>query len=304
MITRELKILFAFISLLFFNFCNAQSKSGERHIRVSMRMIGHQILLNSGDSISRVLPVEKENDQYKISFESGFKFSPEELVKIIRGVVDETKIADNYLVEVEKCETDIVVYSFEIRNSNKQDLIPCQFRGQPKDCYAILFTVLDEDNSSKALSRIISDAITDAPVTKKKGYPTILIIAVSSLFLVGLLVSVKKRKKGIKPNTDPSIIDLGNCKFDKRNLEISYENERIKLTSKEADLLFLLYKSINNTLERDTILKTVWGDEGDYIGRTLDVFISKLRKKLEIDSSLKIVNVRGIGYRLVTNHFI
>jgi DNA-binding response OmpR family regulator len=46
-------------------------------------------------------------------------------------------------------------------------------------------------------------------------------------------------------------------------------------------------------------LNKVWGDEGDYIGRTLDVFISKLRKKLEADSSIKIVNIRGVGYKLV-----
>ena len=52
-------------------------------------------------------------------------------------------------------------------------------------------------------------------------------------------------------------------------------------------------------LEREVILKTVWGDDGDYIGRTLDVFISKLRKKLEANTNLKIVNIRGVGYKLV-----
>ena len=52
-------------------------------------------------------------------------------------------------------------------------------------------------------------------------------------------------------------------------------------------------------MERDVILNMVWGDEGDYIGRTVDVFISKLRKKLEFDSKVKIVNVRGVGYKLV-----
>ena len=57
---------------------------------------------------------------------------------------------------------------------------------------------------------------------------------------------------------------------------------------------------VNTTVERDVILNMVWGDEGDYVGRTLDVFISKLRKKLEADSSVKIVNIRGVGYKLVT----
>ena len=61
----------------------------------------------------------------------------------------------------------------------------------------------------------------------------------------------------------------------------------------------LLYQKANTTVERDIILNKVWGDEGDYVGRTLDVFISKLRKKLETDSTIKIVNIRGVGYKLV-----
>jgi DNA-binding response OmpR family regulator len=74
------------------------------------------------------------------------------------------------------------------------------------------------------------------------------------------------------------------------------------LTSKEADLLILLHNSVNTGIEREVILNEVWGDEGDYVGRTLDVFISKLRKKLEGDSSVKIVNIRGVGYKLVLNN--
>ena len=79
----------------------------------------------------------------------------------------------------------------------------------------------------------------------------------------------------------------------------STEKEKTELSSKEADLLMLLYSSLNQTLERETILNKVWGDEGDYVGRTLDVFISKLRKKLEQDPEIKIVNVRGVGYKMV-----
>jgi DNA-binding response OmpR family regulator len=56
---------------------------------------------------------------------------------------------------------------------------------------------------------------------------------------------------------------------------------------------------VNSTVEREHILKTIWGDEGSYIGRTLDVFISKLRKRLEADTKVKIVNVRGVGYKLI-----
>ena len=66
-------------------------------------------------------------------------------------------------------------------------------------------------------------------------------------------------------------------------------------------MLDLLYANLNQTVNREHILQVVWGDEGGYLGRTLDVFISKLRKKLDADSNLKIVNIRGIGYRMVLN---
>ena len=106
-------------------------------------------------------------------------------------------------------------------------------------------------------------------------------------------------KKRIPSKSDPNLLTLGAYQFDKRNIELIWEQEQIKLTHKEADLLMLLYDSANTTIERDVILNRVWGDEGDYVGRTLDVFISKLRKKLYADPNVKIVNVRGVGYKLV-----
>ena len=102
--------------------------------------------------------------------------------------------------------------------------------------------------------------------------------------------------------TNPHIIALGDYQFDKRNTELRIEDQKIELTGKEAELLILLYDSANTTVERDVILNMVWGDQGDYVGRTLDVFISKLRKKLEQDSKVKIVNIRGVGYKLVMNN--
>ena len=61
----------------------------------------------------------------------------------------------------------------------------------------------------------------------------------------------------------------------------------------------LLYEYANETVNKETILNKVWGDEGDYVGRTLDVYVSKLRKKLENDASVELKNIRGIGYKLI-----
>ena len=79
---RQFKIAsFTFVCiLLFISKSNAQFMQDERHIEVSLRMIGHHVLLSSGDSISRILPIKKEDDRYRIQFESEFEF------KTIRGI--------------------------------------------------------------------------------------------------------------------------------------------------------------------------------------------------------------------------
>ena len=94
---------------------------------------------------------------------------------------------------------------------------------------------------------------------------------------------------------------IGASKFDQKNRALSFENNSVELSNKEAELLYLLCTAANTPVAREVILQNVWGDEGDYVGRTLDVYISKLRKKLEADTSVKIVNIRGIGYKLVTD---
>lgn len=277
----------------------AQENAEERHIRVAIRMIGHEILLRSGDSVSRVLPVEKEGDRYKLRFESDFQFVPDELVAVIDSVVMLTRIAKSYLVEVEECQTMKVVYSYEIGNSFRSDVVPCRERIQPNGCYNLLFTILIAGNPELSLPATQSDSSVDSLAAEEKNYFAIILLTVALFVAISLIIFY--RKKTIKPISNPDVISLGSYQFDKRNMKLSSGNEIIELTSKESDLLYLLVTSVNNTIGRDVILNTVWGDEGVYDGRTLDVFISKLRKKLEADSSLKIVNIRGVGYKLIVN---
>ena len=71
------------------------------------------------------------------------------------------------------------------------------------------------------------------------------------------------------------------------------------LTHREAELLFHLYEKRNKILDRSFILNKIWGDDDFFSARSMDVFISKLRKKLKQDSSIKIVNVRSVGYKLI-----
>ena len=269
---------------------HAQDNQVNSHIDVSLRMIGHQVLLSSNDSTSRVLPIVKEKDRYRIQFENEFEFRPEELVATIDGVVKETGFAISYIVEVEQCDTGEFVYSFKVNALEQSDIIPCRGRIQPKACYSLLITLLETNLS-------LSDTSYPTEGSNVIASRLYYIIGLLLVLLVMVLYFLRKRKR--KSKVDPNLIPLGEYYFDKRNMELVIEQQRIELTSKEADLLMLLYNEANTTVERDVILNMVWGDEGDYVGRTLDVFISKLRKKLEFDSKVKIVNIRGVGYKLV-----
>lgn len=86
--------------------------------------------------------------------------------------------------------------------------------------------------------------------------------------------------------------------FTKQTLQYK-SNETIQLTHREAHLLFHLIKNKNKVLNRSLILKKLWGDDDFFNARSMDVFISKLRKKLKQDDTIKIINVRGFGYKMV-----
>lgn len=275
----------------------ARKSHNQKQIEVSLRMIGHQVLLSSGDSNSRVLPIVEDSGIYRIEFGSDFSFNPEILVAIINRVVEKTQLARNYIVEVEDCKSGEIVYGFKVEETEQKNIIPCQARLQPRSCYSILFTIMDTGLEELAFNSINP---THNKVRPNKGafinyiYASLPITVLSII----LFIWIKRKKTKIKPH----IIALGDYEFDQRNTTLTINNQKIELTGKESELLKLLYQDANSTVEKERILNLVWGDEGDYVGRTLDVFISKLRKKLEFDANLKIVNIRGVGYKLVVNH--
>ncbi|MEL6250904.1 MAG: response regulator transcription factor [Bacteroidota bacterium] len=296
-------ISLAFLALFFGPLkSQAQDDRADREMRVVMRMIGDQILRLSGDSSSRVLPIKRIDDRYQIRFESEFAFAPEELSASVDKVIKKRNVVHNYIVEVEQCESEEIVYSYVIRKLGHQDIVPCQGRGQPLDCYNVLITILDTDESLVVKNK--QNSLKDSSFENASGFrggqsvTTISLIVFLSLLVIGFLYFRKKAPE-VEDADKAHLISVGKYRFDKRTMELSLGGVIQELTSKEADLLALLHAHANETLKREELLNKVWGDEGDYIGRTLDVFISKLRKKLEDDSAVKIANVRGIGYKLV-----
>jgi len=114
-----------------------------------------------------------------------------------------------------------------------------------------------------------------------------------------LIVRINALLKRGKDELNDGPIKIGNYIFNlkKQTLEIATEIEN--LTHREAHLLYYLIKNKNQVLERSFILKKLWGDDDFFNARSMDVFITKLRKKLKNDPAIQILNVRGYGYKLI-----
>lgn len=278
----------------------AQGTANEAHIKVALRMVGHQVLLSSGDSVSRVLPIEQEGDHYKIQFESDFYFNPSVLSVTIDSAMALSNIATAYLVEVQECDSGKIAYSYEVGNAVESGIIPCGTRPQPAGCYNLLITLLEP---TAAITAFDPAAVNQLGGTAAKTDVAALsaIGIVLLVLLLALVLATYYWKKNQPESLNPDVIQLGKYQFDTRNMTLAVDDTGIELTGKETALLLLLHGAANTTLEREVILRDVWGDEGDYVGRTLDVFISKLRKKLDADPNVRIANIRGVGYKLVVN---
>jgi len=99
---------------------------------------------------------------------------------------------------------------------------------------------------------------------------------------------------------EPEPVNIGAYVFNFKKQTLQFKTEKVHtLTHREANLLFHLNNNKNNILDRSIILKKLWGDDDFFNARSMDVFITKLRKKLKKDSNIQILNVRGFGYKLI-----
>ena len=114
--------------------------------------------------------------------------------------------------------------------------------------------------------------------------------------LIVRIQALLDRKKSSDPSED---ITIGNYTFNFSKQILNLQETEIMLTHREAQLLHELYKHKNELTDRALVLNTLWGNDDFFSARSMDVFISKLRKKLAADDTIQIVNVRGYGYKLI-----
>ncbi len=116
-----------------------------------------------------------------------------------------------------------------------------------------------------------------------------------------LKIEVFLRRKFVSVSANDQY-KLGKYVFDYRNLILSIDGNERSLTQKEADLLKMLLDHKNNVVKRSVILEKLWGEDDYFLGRSMDVFISRLRKYLSADSSIKVDNIHGVGFKLVVEN--
>lgn len=250
-------------------------------VKISLREVGHNLLLSKGDSTSLILPVvSSENSKYQLSFEKDISFDPGLLVTSVKESFDKTKLPSHYIVEVIQCSDGEVAYSYEIKNDTEKDLVPCSGRTLPESCYTI------EVYFSKLQTSVLSRELL---------LYTLLFIVL--IFLLDYFVLTKKTAP-MPVNADSAYSSIGSFRFYPKQNKLVKEPNEISLSRKECELLEIFVANPNQIITRDELTKKVWEDNGVFVGRSLDTYISKLRKKLQDDDSIKLTNIHGVGYKL------
>jgi len=111
--------------------------------------------------------------------------------------------------------------------------------------------------------------------------------------------AVLRRSTGLKPEDEQEVFKIGKLTFNSKKQTLFDGEEEQKLTTKESELLKLLCMNVNKVLERNYALKNIWADDNYFNARSMDVYITKLRKHLKKDPSVEIINVHGKGYKLI-----
>lgn len=119
------------------------------------------------------------------------------------------------------------------------------------------------------------------------------------LLRIDAILKRVQRAQEMLLTTTTEMIEFGNCKLDVGEQNLTIKNKTLHLTRKECDLIRLLAMKRNELLLREVALKAIWGDDDYFIGRSMDVFISRIRKYLKDDNKVEIVNVHGLGFKMM-----
>ncbi|HMT69582.1 MAG TPA: winged helix-turn-helix domain-containing protein, partial [Saprospiraceae bacterium] len=155
----------------------------------------------------------------------------------------------------------------------------CKGRDLPTACYALEISLLHTKSSFSFLNL---------------GFPVLFVLGAVFLYYF-----YSKKKNEIK-SISPLSVRVGKYFFDAQNRQLTFDNETIMLTEKESKLITLLLDCNSNEVQtREYLISQIWKENGiQVVSKNLDVLVSKVRKKLSLDSDINITSVHGLGYKL------
>jgi DNA-binding winged helix-turn-helix (wHTH) protein len=260
---------------------NKKNEPAPELVKITLRDVGNKLLLSNKDSTSLILPIQKIADlKYQLSFEKALAINPDSLVIIIARSFKQANLSLDYQIEVKQCEDLEVAYSFLKYANQGKSIIPCRGRIIPQKCYIIEVHFLEK----------ISNSLN-------KYFWFWIVLLLISLILTFVFFPKRKKTKSINLINENSIL-IGKFHFYPNENKLMLETKEISLSKKEVELLSLFVANQNKIIKREELSKKVWEDHGVFVGRSLDTYISKLRKKLIEDETLKLTNIHGIGYIL------
>lgn len=259
-----------------------------------MRNIAHEILRAAGDSSSRIQPVESPAaNWFVIPFETRMAFKPDSMVNIIDSLIRRNGLPADYIVNLSPAgEAGTIIFGYEVSGSTQTSIVPCLGREQPAMHYNlhIRFKENADQTSASSLLYIAAGCLSAA------GLGLLFYNLFRRKKQKASQQNIQKDKTAI--NQPDFVIAVGNYLFYPEQQTLISGEEKIQLTQKETKLLGIFTAQLNEVIDRNRLQKEVWEDEGVIVGRSLDVFISRLRKKFEKDPAVKFTTVHGKGYKL------
>lgn len=249
---------------------------------LALRRTAHHLLKQNGDSTSRIPPVQQiDANTFVVRLDHLFEYG--QLPSLLQESLQLHDIKRAYDVTIRDCSKNEILLGYTQLDLFQKKEIPCKGRKREPGCYLLKISFQPESTSTA-------------------GAGSWWIFSLGTV-LIGLGYIVWQKRNRTSPAVEIPVnssatITFGNSVWSPATLRLTSGESSHQLTYREAKLLNLLLAHQNQVLERDFLLKSVWEDEGIVVGRSLDVFISRLRKMLVKDTSIKLAAVHGIGYRL------
>lgn len=256
-------------------------------VNLALRRTADGLLRVSGDSISRIPAIEQTAEHtWRINLTRPFQYDT--LPSLLQASLQLHNIHQPYSVAVRNCfDANIVLGFHKIDVQNPKSETPCMGREMPEGCHYIEVSFIQNAG--------------EVPFWQKRNSFLMFLLGGLVVFLWFYQRQPKsKTKETLTATPDIEWLYFGQSRLDVAGQTLICNGVTQTLTFREAKLLRLFATNPNHLLERDTIIQQVWADEGVLVGRSVDMFVSRLRKKLAADTGVGIVAVHGIGYRLET----